>query len=169
MFKKGILTLVLTLAVSAGMFAQGMNGMMQQQPQDIPAVEDEELEQFVGVAVELEKINAESQMKIQKMIEDEGMSTDEFSQIYQVKANPQADQSQLDEFSDEKVEKVDELLPKLNEVQQESQQKTMSKVEESDLSVQRFTQINQKLQADQELQQRFQQMMMAQQQNGQQE
>jgi hypothetical protein len=165
MFKKGFLTLVITLAVSTGMFAQGMNGMMQQQPQNIPAFEDAELEEFVSVAVELEKINAESQTKIQKMIEDEGMTTQEFSQIYQVKANPQADQAKLDEFSEEKIATVDELLPKLNEVQQASQQKTMAKVQESDLSIQRFTQINQKLQGDQELQQRFQQLMMAQQQN----
>jgi|AntRauTorcE11898_2_1112593.scaffolds.fasta_scaffold65668_1 hypothetical protein len=165
MFKKGFLTLVITLAVSTGMFAQGMNGMMQQQPQNIPAVEDAELEEFVSVAVELEKINAESQTKIQKMIEDEGMTTQEFSQIYQVKANPKADQAKLDEFSEEKIATVDELLPKLNEVQQASQQKTMAKVQESDLSIQRFTQINQKLQGDQELQQRFQQLMMAQQQN----
>lgn len=165
MFKKGFLTLVLTLAVSAGLFAQGMNGMMQQQPQNIPAVEDAELEEFVSVAVELEKINAQSQMKIQKMIEDEGMTTQEFSQIYQIKANPEADQSKLDDFTDEKIATVDELLPELNKVQQSSQQKTMAKVQESDLSIQRFTQINQKLQADRELQQRFQQLMMAQQQN----
>lgn len=165
MFKKGFLTLVLTLAVSSGLFAQGMNGMMQQQPQNIPAVEDAELEEFVSVAVELEKINAESQTKIQKMIEDEGMTTQEFSQIYQVKANPQADQAKLDDFSEEKIATVDELLPELNKVQQASQQKTMAKVQESDLSIQRFTQINQKLQGDKELQQRFQQLMMAQQQN----
>ncbi len=136
--------------VAGSVFAQGQ----QMQPQQPDSISDEELESFAHVTNEVQKINQESQKKVQSLLEDKDMDMQRFQQIMMSKQNPQMADSV--EVTEEEQKTIDNLQPKLMEMQQDSRQKMMTAMQENDLNPQRFQAIMRAVQSDQAVAQRFQ-------------
>lgn len=136
--------------VAGSVFAQGQ----QMQPQQPDSISDEELESFANVYNEVQKINRESQKKVQSLLEEKEMDMQRFQTIMQSKQNPKmADSIKVTE---EEQKTIDEMEPKLMKMQQDSRQKMMNTMKENDLNPQRFQTIMRAVQSDQSVAKRFQ-------------
>lgn len=136
------------LLVSAA-FAQG------QQNEPI-TVTDTELEKMIGLIDDAQAIQEESQQKMQKMVQEEGLEIQRFQMIMLSKQNPQVADSV--EVTEEEEEAIENLQPKLTQMNQMVQQEFIAAVEDNGLTQQRYKQIGQALQTNPELAQRFQKM-----------
>lgn len=136
--------------VAGSVFAQGQ----QMQPQQPDSISDEELESFAHVTNEVQKINQESQKKVQSMLEDKDMDMQRFQVIMQSQQNPKMADSV--NVTEEEQKTIDEMEPKLMKMQQNSRQKMMDAMQENDLNPKRFQTIMRAVQSDQAVAQRFQ-------------
>ncbi len=149
-FKHSAAVILGFFLVAGSVFAQGQ----QMQPQQPDSISDEELESFAHVTNEVQKINQESQKEVQSLLEDKDMDMQRFQQIMMSKQNPQMADSV--EVTEEEQKTIDELQPKLMEMQQDSRKKMMDSMQENDLNPQRFQVIMRAVQSDQAVAQRFQ-------------
>lgn len=127
----------------------------QQQQQTIPDISDEELQKFANA---FQEVQAESQKVQQKMIakiQEEGMDVQRFSQIQQAQQNPE----QKAEMTAEEEKALENLMPKLQSIQQESQSVMQEKIKAAGLSMARYQEIAQMIQQSPELQQKLKSMM----------
>lgn len=140
----------IAIFLSAGvLFAQG-----QPQPQtpQLPTsddVSDEEIEQVVSALNELGPIQEETQEKIEEVVVAEDITFERFQEMMMAMQNPQmADQADVTE---EEEEKLQNMQPKLMEIQGEAQEKMIAKIEENGLTAQRYQTIMMAAQQDPEL------------------
>jgi len=137
-------------------FAQGMDQQQQQQP-DLPTsadVSDEELTQFVQTIADIEPIQMEAQAEIEKAVEEEELDFERFQQLMMAMQNPQmADQV---EMSEEEEQKIQNIQPKLQEIQMGAEEEIIAKIEDNGLNVDRYQAIMMGAQQDQELMTRLQ-------------
>lgn len=127
----------------------------QQQQQTTPDISDADLQKFVNA---FQKVQAENQKIQQKMIaeiQEEGMDIQRFSQIQQAQQNPE----QEAEMTAEEENALENLMPKLQSIQQESQSVMQEKIKAAGLSMARYQEIAQMIQQSPELQQKLQSMM----------
>ena len=155
-FFKRTVPFVLGIVLMAGTaMAQGQMQQMQNN-QAADSVSDEELQKFVKTTQELQSIQQGIQEKVQAMVSEEDMEFQRFQQIMMSRQNPQmADQVEVTKEEEATIKKIQ---PELQKVSQEAQQKQLTVIEEQGLSPQRFQQIAQAVQSDQQMMQRFQQM-----------
>ncbi|MEX0646324.1 MAG: DUF4168 domain-containing protein [Balneolaceae bacterium] len=145
---------------SAGViFAQGQ-GQGQPQMPDLPTsedVSDEELDQLIQTISDLGPIQEETQEKIEEVVVEEDISFDRFQEMMMAMQNPQmADQADV---SDEEMEKLQSMQPKLMEIQGEAQEKMIAKIEENGLTAQRYQSIMMGAQQDPELRTRVEEKL----------
>ncbi len=150
----------LLLFSASALFAQVQQQQPPQQQPDLPTsadVSEEEIQQ-IALAIELmDPIQMEAQQKIEEAVEAEDISAERFQQLMMAMQNPQmADEV---EMTDEEMEKIQTLQPKLMEIQGEAQEEMMAKIEESGLTVERFQAINMGAQQDPELMQRLEEAL----------
>lgn len=147
-----IATVALLFGVSAA-FAQVQQDQ-QQQPQmpDVPTsadVSDEEIDRLVTSIFELEPIQIKLQEEIEKAVEEEDFSFERFQQLMMAMQNPQmADQVDI---SDDEMQKIQELQPKLMEIQGEAEQEMIAVIEDNGLTAERYQGILMGAQQDPEL------------------
>jgi len=152
---KTALTLAIFLLSTGMLFAQ----VQQQQPQmpDLPTssdVSDEEIDQIATTIGELEPIQVKAQEKMGAALEEEGISLERFQQMMMAMQNPQmADQVNI---SDEEMATIQQMQPKLMEIQGEAEQEMSAKMEENGLTMQRYRMVVMGAQQDPELMERLQ-------------
>jgi len=152
---KAALTFAIFLLSTGMLFAQ----VQQQQPQmpDLPTstdVSDEEIEQIASTIGELEPIQVKAQQKMGAALEEEGISLERFQQMMMAMQNPQmADQVNI---SDEEMATIQQMQPKLMEIQGEAEQEMSAKMEENGLTMQRYRMVVMGAQQDPELMERLQ-------------
>ncbi len=142
------------------MFAQVQQQQPPQQQPDLPTsadVSDDEIQQIVQAIELMDPIQMEAQEKIEEAVQAENITAERFQQLMMAMQNPQmADEVDM---TDEEMQKIQTLQPKLMEIQGEAQQEMMEKIEESGLTVERFQQINMGAQQDPELMQRLEEAL----------
>lgn len=152
-FFKKVVPFALGFVLMAGaVFAQG------QQTQPAEDVSDQELEAVVDIALQAQQIQQKMQMEMQQLVQDSDLSMQRFQMIYMSKQNPQMADSINVSAEEEKAFQA--LQPELQKLNTNAQQQIDAVVQESEITQQRLKQIQQAFQADQQLQQRFQKMMM---------
>lgn len=157
---KSITVIATLLLFTAGsLFAQVQQQQPPQQP-DLPTsadVSDDEINQIVDAIELMDPIQMEAQEKIEEAVQAEDITAERFQQLMMAMQNPQmADEVDM---TDEEMQKIQTLQPKLMEIQGEAQQEMMAKIEESGLTVERFQQINMGAQQDPELMQRLEEAL----------
>lgn len=148
-YLKHSVTFVLGLFLLAGAtFAQGQQ-MQQAQPDSIT---DKELKKFVAVTQEVQKIQRESQKKVQSMLADKEMDMKRFQEIMMSKRNPKDSAN----VTSQEQKTIKELQPKLMKMQQDSRKRMMGAMQENGLNPKRFQAIMRALRSNPEVMKRFQ-------------
>lgn len=149
-----IAVVALLFGVSAAFAQVQQQQQQQQQPQmpDVPTsadVSDEEIDQLVTSIFELEPIQIQLQEDIEKAVEEEDFSFERFQQLMMAMQNPQmADEVDI---SDEEMQKIQELQPKLMELQGDAEQEMIAVIEDNGLTAERYQGILMGAQQDPEL------------------
>lgn len=128
---------------------------MQQQQQATPDISDKELQKFANAFQEVQVENQKIQQKMIAEIQEEGMEVQRFSEIQQAQQNP----NQEVEMTAEEEKAIENLMPKLQTIQQESQTVMQEKIKSAGLTMNRYQEIAQMIQQSPELQQKLQSMM----------
>jgi hypothetical protein len=132
---------------------QGMPPNMQQEMPDIE-VSDDEMRNFVEVTMDAQQVQSEAQGEMIALVEESGMTVDRFNEIL---SSMQQGNSQEDmEVGDEEMETFDGVIAELEVIQKGVEEKIVGHIEDKEMEVERFQEINMALQMDQELQQRYQ-------------
>lgn len=157
---KRMKALILFVAVFGGLTlsAQAPQQMMTQE-QTKTEVKDAELKQFVTVSQNVMEINQERQQEMLGEIEKEGLTGERYTELRMAEQNPAAAKAEPSKDELEKKKRVDE---KLQKIEQKTQQEQVAIVEDSGLSIERYQEIAQAVQSDQELNEKFQKMIMEQ-------
>lgn len=158
---KTLKSLALGVALLAGttVFAQVPQEQPMQQEQegqesDID-VDDAELEEFAEVAQKVMQKNQEMQQEMVGIIEDKGLTAERYQEIAMAESS-----GQDSDASDDEIKKKEEVDQELEEMQPKMEEEQTSIVEDSGLSMDRYEEIANALQNDQNLQQKLQQLMM---------
>jgi hypothetical protein len=131
--------------------------MQQQQPMADADVSDEELEAFVEVNMSLQETQMEAQEEMIVILEDEGISIENYNQIAQ---GLQAGQSEEDLAVDAaEFEKFESASQRIEEIEQRLDDDFENAVAESGMDSGRFMEINMLIQQNPELMQRVQQLI----------
>ncbi len=150
-----VLLFSFTFAMNMQAFSQGMPPQMQQEMPDIE-VSDSEMQQFVEVTFDAQRIQMDAQQEMVEMVEDAGLSVERFNQIL---TGMQQGQSQSDmDVEDEEMERFDGVIDELEVVQQKVEDDITKVIEDKGMEVDRFQEINMALQMDPELQQKYQEI-----------
>jgi len=128
---------------------------MQQQQQATPDISNEELQKFANAFQKIQVENQKIQQKMIAEIQEEGMEVQRFSEIQQAQQNPE----QEAEMTTEEEKAIENLMPKLQTIQQESQTVMQEKIKSAGLTMNRYQEIAQMIQQNPELQQKLQSMM----------
>lgn len=152
-FFKHSVALALGFFLMAGVaFAQGQQ--MQQQQAQPDSITDAELEKFAAVTSEVQRIQQESQKKVQSILAETDLDMQRFQKIMMSKQNPQlADSVEVTE-KEQKI--IEEVKPKLMKMQQNSRKEMMGAMQENGLNPQRFQAIMKAVQSNPEVMKRFQ-------------
>jgi len=157
MFRR-IAAIVLVFALAAApIIAQSTTQQGQSQQQSQIELEDGELQEFVSALQAVQQVQSNAQSKMQKSLEDEGLSQKRFQEIYQAQQNP--NQSGNADVSDQEQQKFDSVMQTIRSIQQNTRSKITQAIKDEDLSVQRFNAIYKAVQQRPELQQQVQSMM----------
>lgn len=140
-------------ASSALAQGQGMPPNMQQEMPDIE-VSDSEMRNFVEVTMDAQQVQNEAQTEMIELVEESGMSVDRFNEIL---SGMQQGNSQEDmEVGDEEMQAFDGVIEDLEVIQQGVEEQIVSRIEEKEMEVERFQEINMALQMSPELQEKYQ-------------
>ncbi|WP_170245638.1 DUF4168 domain-containing protein [Fodinibius salinus] len=156
-FLKHSITFVLGFFLMAGAaVAQGqqMKGMQNNNNAQPDSISDKELKKFAAVMQARQQVQRESMKELQTMLKDKDMTMQRMQQIMMSKRNPKAPDSLKPTEKEQKV--VEEIRPKMQEMQQKSRKKMMSAMQENDLNPQRFQAIMKAVQGNPDVMKRFQ-------------
>ncbi|PSO80286.1 MAG: hypothetical protein BRC49_05590 [Cyanobacteria bacterium SW_10_48_33] len=155
----GSVALILLVSGSLPALAQTQQTAPQFQQQEAPQIEisQEELQQFAGVVEKLQGIQEESFQGMSEAIQDEGLTTKQFSAILQSQQNP--DSEQTTKAGEQELQQFEQARARLAEIQKETQSQMQEVVEDEGLEVQRFNQILAAIRNNPELQQQIQQII----------
>ena len=152
--------LALLLAGSLPALAQVQESASPSQPQAQEAsqaeISQEELQQFAKAIKQLQAIQQESEKKVVKAIEGEGLSRERFREISQVQQNPETQSTT--EVTDEEMQSFEKAVARVTELLQAAQSKMEQAVRAEGLEIQRFNQIATAVRQTPALQQELQQM-----------
>lgn len=118
-------------------------------------VSDKEVKKFASAVKEVQVINQESQESMMKAVEDSELDIQRFNEIYGAMQDPNTEL----EASDEEMEKFNKANTEIANIQTEAQQKMEKKILDQDLTVERYQEINMKVQNDPELMQKIQKLL----------
>jgi hypothetical protein len=154
--KATLLSLFALLFLVAGPAWAQQQQQQMPQPVDPSEISDDELKSFVATSQDIQKLRMESNKKVKKKVEAKGMKFQRFRKIMMSKQNPKmADQVEV--TSDEE-ETIQSLQSDLMKIQQQTRQQMMQKIQDGDLSMQRFQQIAMTMRQNPDLMKRVQEM-----------
>jgi len=152
-FKHSVAFVFSFFIVVSAVFAQGQQMQMQKQSQ-ADSITDAELQKFVNVTQEVQKIQQESQQKVQGMLAEKEMDMRRFQTIMMSKRNPKMADSV--NVSEKEQKTIKELQPKLMKMQQDSRKKMMGVMQDEGLKPKRFQAIMRAVQSNPQVMKRFQ-------------
>jgi len=124
---------------------------------DIPTsadVSDEEVEQFAKALLDIEPLQMELQAEMEEIIVEGGIELERFQQLMMAMQNPQlAEQVNM---TTEEQETIQELQPKLIQVQMDAESGIVEKIEDTGLDVERYQVLQMGAEQDPELLERLQ-------------
>lgn len=164
MFRKILFSFVLMFAVAGAYSVYSQDAppaQQQQQPtlqQEAPDVNisDQELESFVKAAVKVEELQKESEGKMVKAIQDEGLEPNRFVEINTIQQNPAADTENA--VSEKELDNYNKALEEVQSIQQGVQTEQIKVIEQEGLDVNRYVQIAKAVQQDPGLMKKVQDM-----------
>lgn len=154
--------LLMATTVTAQQMQPQQQPQQQMQPQQPEApspdeISDDELLTFAETSDAIRPIQEEAQMEMRGVIEEEGISIQRFQQLMMAMQNPQmADQV---EMSADEEQSIQEMEPKLVEIESAAADEISSEIENQGLDVNRYQAIYMSLQQHPELMERLQAMM----------
>ena len=110
-------------------------------------VSDSELASFAEVFQEVQSISQESQNKMVKRIQDEGLHLQRYNAIARAQQSGDKDLK----VSNEEIEKLQAINSQLKEIDSEANKTMQKKINDSDLTVPRYQEIMELLQNDEQL------------------
>ena len=119
---------------------------------NLKEVSDSEFVNFAGVIKEVQEISQKSQSKMVKIIKDGGFDLKRYNAIARAQQNDDQDL----EVSDSEIEKLKAINSQLVEIESETQEILEKKLNEKNLTLERYLEIMELLQNDEQLQIRLQ-------------
>lgn len=123
-------------------------------------VSDKEVKQFVAAIQQVQQVEMATQQEMVGEVNKEEMEVNRFNEIVQAQQDPTAEVAPPTE---EEMEKVERIVKTFEEIQFEAQQKMQQKIENEGLSIERYQQLMNLVQSDNELMQKVQESMQPQQ------
>lgn len=163
MFSKKISVFVLLFLVTGAysLFAQEQAPPAQQQSPtqqqgaaDVD-VSDQELKSFVKAAVKIDELQKESESKMVRAIQDEGLEPSRFVEINTIQQNPAEAKK---EVSEKELDNYNEAMKEIQSIQQNAQTEQVKVIEQEGLDVNRYIQIAKAAQRDPGLMKKIQDM-----------
>lgn len=129
---------------------------VQQMPAPKPAkdITNDDLKKLSKVLTGLQNLNIESQQRMMKIVQDNGLEVQKFLQIQQSLQNPNAQQT----ISKEERKKFDASMEQMGKIQVEMQQRMIAILKKENMTQQEYQSIMMTLQTNPELQQKIIQM-----------
>ena len=154
--RKKITGFVVTLALfgSTAVIAQSTPFLEQepQEPQEIHVeVSDTEFEKFAKAFQHVRAITMGAQQEMAEAVKEEGLEIQRFNEIHNAFLNPEVEIT----TTTEEKQKHQNILKEIETIQVNIQQDMEEKIQEQDLTLQRFEQIAMSLETDPELQQKL--------------
>lgn len=118
-------------------------------------VSDEDLEKFVNVYQVVQMENQQLQQGMVEMIQEEGMEVERFNEIHSASSSPEGEV----EAGSEELAIHQKVVKKMEEKQNEFQERVTELIEKEGLTLEKYQEVFQELQADQKLQQKFSELM----------
>ncbi len=131
---------------------------MGQEPASPIEVSDDELEEFVDVAIGTLEIQQQTEMQYPGIIQEAGLSIELFQEISQAEQMG----GTLDDLdvSESDLEAFDAAIDDIQQLNEEAQEQVIAHVESEDMELDRYEEIAMALQQDQELMEKVQSMLM---------
>lgn len=114
-------------------------------------VTDSELDKFATVFQHMRMMDQEIQRKMMQVVEEEEMDIQRFNKLYKANMDPAVNADP----TEEELEKYEDIVEKIEEMQIDFQKKMEETISDSGLSIERYQQIATRLQTDPELQERL--------------
>ena len=108
-----------------------------------------DLEKFALTVKKQRSLAQETERKILEIIENEGLSRQRFREIAQQKSDPEVS---IENFSDEEIEKFENVFPEVKKIAKEDQLKQRKLVQSQGFTIQEFNAIATRVQNDRSLQ-----------------
>lgn len=143
-----VLTMLLVMVMSTSGITQTVTPSQQQQNGE--EITDADLKKYVKVSRAMEKMQQSSQQEMTKIVEDQGMEVQRYSEI----ARSQQSGNEI-EMTDKEKGQFEAIQTKLQEYNADYQKKVQGVMETNDMDQQKFMQIRQQLSQSQELQNRL--------------
>ncbi len=151
-----VLALLLAGSLPARTQVQEPASQPQAQEASQAEISQEELQQFAKAIKQLQAIQQESEQKVVKAIQGEGLSQERFREISQVQQNPETQLTT--EVTEEEMQSFKKAVARVTELLQAAQSKMEQAVRAEGLEIQRFNQIATAVKQTPALQQELQQM-----------
>ena len=118
-------------------------------------VTTEDLKKFAAVYGEVQVKNQALQQGMAQMIQDKGMEINRFNELYEAAASPDLEV----DATPEELALHQEVVQEIEGAQEKFQEEVVELIEEEGMTLQRYQEVFAQLQADQELQQKFSEIM----------
>jgi hypothetical protein len=145
-----------TPAVAQQQTSQQQQPTSQQQTSEAAPVNDEELRSFVSAFQTIKSIQSDAVQKMRQEIKDRGLSLNRYRQyLQQQQGNSNSNMS----LSQEEKQKFQQATNRIQQIEQETQNKIQQAVRDEGLEINRFQQIQNAVRQDKELRQKAMQIM----------
>ena len=153
----GMMTMVglISPTVAYGQFNGTISPTIETETVANPEVSPLELQQFVQVIKQFQRIEAMTQREMAKVLKKEGLSPDRFMEINESQRRLRSESVN----SSEDLEKFRKVVVEFNEIMDDAEEKRQSTVETQGLELKRFLEIEKIVSNDQQLQARVQRML----------
>ena len=156
-----IISIILLLFLTFSPPALAQNPISIAQAPQAPKIEaatdisSQELEEFATAIQQLEAIQTESREQVGQIIEDEGLTTQQFRDILEAQRDPEIE----NEASEEELQQFENATEQLVQIQREAQVDMREAVEATGLKVERFQAIFAAVREQPELREQVQQII----------
>ncbi len=151
-----IALLTIGFLFTANNVAVSQDFQMQQQAPDIGEVTDAELRSFVAFSMEAQTIQQDAQVRMIEKVEENDISVDRYNEIVTGQHQGAGDEVFEDSAEQERFEKVYDIIEGM---QDDLQEQIYVIVENHDLEIDRVEEIQMALQMDQDLQERYMEIL----------
>lgn len=119
-------------------------------------VSDQEIQSFANAFEAVQTIQEESRQEMAQAIEEEGLTIQEYNELFRVEQQSGSTDSETSQFSEEQQEQFEQADARIDEIEQEAQTQIEEAITNEGLEVERFEEIWMEVRKNPELQQQVQ-------------